>query len=111
MNAGKLNITLGCYTDAAHPNGLKALCVDKAAGRMEVVAEYPVSNALYQALSPDGNWLYTCTGEGLAAFRGQGSGVEINTVLIQMKVVMVMMMMMMKFIKTCLLLLRYNRIL
>ena len=76
MNAGKLNITLGCYTDAAHPNGLKALCVDKAAGRMEVVAEYPVSNALYQALSPDGNWLYTCTGEGLAAFRGQGSGVR-----------------------------------
>ena len=61
-------IFLGCYTDEAHPNGLKTLSLDEATGRMEVVAEYPVSNALYQALSPDGKWLYSCSGEGLAAF-------------------------------------------
>ena len=61
-------IFLGCYTDEARPNGLKALSLDEATGRMEVVAEYPVSNALYQALSPDGKWLYSCSGEGLAAF-------------------------------------------
>ena len=61
-------IFLGCYTDEAHPNGLKTLSLDDATGSMEVVAEYPVSNALYQALSPDGKWLYTCTSEGLAVF-------------------------------------------
>lgn len=61
-------VYLGCYTDEARPNGLKALSLDEATGRMEVVAEYPVSNALYQALSPDGKWLYSCSGEGLAAF-------------------------------------------
>ena len=76
MNADKLKIALGCYTDVAHPNGLKVLELDEVSGAMSVCAEYPVSNALYQALSPDGNWLYTCTGEGLAAFRGQGSGVR-----------------------------------
>ena len=61
-------VYLGCYTDEARPNGLKALSLDEATGSMEVVAEYPVSNALYQALSPDGKWLYSCSGEGLAAF-------------------------------------------
>ena len=76
-----MTVYLGCYTDSAHPNGLKALCVDEAAGRMEAVAECPVSNALYQALSPDGGVLYSCTGEGLASFevvrngeRGMGNG-------------------------------------
>ena len=54
-------VYLGCYTDEARPNGLKALSLDEATGRMEVVAEYPVSNALYQALSPDGKWLYSCS--------------------------------------------------
>ena len=38
MNVGKQKIALGCYTDSAHPNGLKALCVDETTGRMEVVA-------------------------------------------------------------------------
>ena len=52
-------ISLGCYTDEAHRNGLKALSFDEVTGRMEVVAEYPVSNALYQTLSPDGKWLYS----------------------------------------------------
>ena len=61
-------IFLGCYTDEVHPNGLKTLSLDEATGRMEIVAEYPISNALYQALSPDGKWLYTCTSEGLAVF-------------------------------------------
>ena len=61
-------VYLGCYTDETHPNGLKALQLDEKSGAMAIVAEYPVSNALYQALSPDGKWLYTCTSEGLAVF-------------------------------------------
>ena len=65
---GNKMVYLGCYTDDAHPCGLKALSLDAATGRMAVVAEYPVSNALYQALSPDGLRLYSCTGEGLASY-------------------------------------------
>lgn len=61
-------VYLGCYTDAAHPDGLKALELDAETGRMAVVSSYRVSNALYQALSPDGKILYSCTGEGLASF-------------------------------------------
>ncbi len=63
-----MTIFLGSYTDDTHPNGLKTIELDEASGAMVVVADYPVLNALYQALSPDGKWLYTCTGEGLAAF-------------------------------------------
>ena len=76
MNADKQKIVLGCYTDAAHPNGLKVLELDESSGTMSVLAEYPVSNALYQALSPDGKYIYSCTGEGLAAFRCPGAGVS-----------------------------------
>ena len=65
---GNNMVYLGCYTDDAHTCGLKALALDVATGRMEVAAEYPVSRAIYQALSPDGQWLYSCTGEGLASF-------------------------------------------
>ena len=54
MNVGKQKIALGCYTDASHPNGLKMLELDEGSGAMSVVAEHPVSNALYQALSLDG---------------------------------------------------------
>ena len=67
-----MTIYLGCYTDEAHPKGLKVLELDEATGAMSVVAEYPVTNALYQALSPDGKYLYSCTGEGLASFRAEG---------------------------------------
>ena len=74
-------VYLGCYTDETHPNGLKALQLDEKSGAMAIVAEYPVSNALYQALSPDGKWLYSCTGEGLDAFRCQASGVGSQDVL------------------------------
>ena len=62
---------LGCYTDEAHANGLKVLELDERSGAMSVVAERPVSNAIYQALSPDGKYLYSCTGEGLASFRAE----------------------------------------
>ncbi len=81
MNVGKQKIALGCYTDASHPNGLKMLELDESSGGMSVLAERPVSNALYQALSPDGAILYSCTGEGLAAFRCQVSGVSGQDVL------------------------------
>ena len=67
-----MTIFLGCYTDEAHANGLKALELDADSGRLSVVAERPVSNAIYQALSPDGKYLYSCTGEGLASFRAEG---------------------------------------
>lgn len=72
MNAGRQKIALGCYTDASHPNGLKMLELDESSGVMSVLAERPVSNALYQAISPDGKCLYSCTGEGLASFRADG---------------------------------------
>ena len=72
MNVGKQKIALGCYTDASHPNGLKMLELDESSGAMSVLAERPVSNALYQALSSDGKYLYSCTGEGLASFRAEG---------------------------------------
>jgi len=71
-----MTIYLGSYTDEAHPNGLKTLSLDKATGCMEVMAEYPVSHAIYQALSSDGNWLYTCTGEGLTIFNCSCRGAE-----------------------------------
>lgn len=69
---GKQKVALGCYTDASHPNGLKMLELDEGSGAMSVIAERPVSNALYQALSSDGKYLYSCTGEGLASFRAEG---------------------------------------
>ena len=69
-----MEIYLGCYTDEKHPNGLKVLNLDEGSGSMSVVAEYPVSNAIYQALSADGGLLYSCTGEGLASFRTGESG-------------------------------------
>ena len=69
-------VYLGCYTDETHPNGLKALELNEKSGAMAIVAEYPVSNALYQALSPDGKWLYSCTGEGLAVFDCSRRGAE-----------------------------------
>ena len=72
MNVGKQKIALGCYTDASHPNGLKMLELDESSGVMSVLAERPVSNALYQALSSDGKYLYSCTSEGLASFRAEG---------------------------------------
>ena len=67
-----MTIFLGCYTDEAHANGLKVLELDADSGELSVVAERPVSNAIYQALSPDGKYLYSCTGEGLASFRAEG---------------------------------------
>ena len=72
MNVGKQKIALGCYTDASHPNGLKMLELDESSGVMSVLAERHVSNALYQALSSDGKYIYSCTGEGLASFRAEG---------------------------------------
>ena len=65
-------IYLGSYTDEAHPNGLKVLNLDPATGSLSVLSEIPVSSALYQALSPDGRYLYSCTGNGLASFRIAG---------------------------------------
>ena len=67
-----MTVFLGCYTDETHVNGLKVLELDVDSGVMSVLAEHPVSNAIYQALSPDGKYLYSCTGEGLASFRAEG---------------------------------------
>ena len=71
-----MTVYLGCYADEAHPNGLKALELDEATGALRIIREYPVSNAIYQAVSPDGRFLYSCTGEGLASFRIGAGGLE-----------------------------------
>ena len=34
-----MTVYLGCYTDSAHPNGLKALELDEVSGAMSVRAE------------------------------------------------------------------------
>ena len=74
MNAmiAAMTIFLGCYTDDPHPCGLKTLALDVATGAMTITGEHRVSNALYQALSPDGRFLWSCTGEGLESFRIEG---------------------------------------
>ena len=63
-----MRIILGGYTDPEHQHGLKALELDESSGAISLVAEHKLSNALYQALSPDGKYLYSCTGEGLSSF-------------------------------------------
>lgn len=70
-------VYLGCYTDEAHPKGLKILELEEESGAMSVAAEYPVSNALYQTLSADGKYLYSCSGEGLISFQLVGRAVPI----------------------------------
>lgn len=64
-----VKIYLGCYTDKEHPDGLETLELDEATGEMRLVAAYPVSGAIYQALSPCGKYLYSCTSRGLESFR------------------------------------------
>ena len=66
-----MRIILGGYTDSGHQYGLNALELDEGSGTISLVAEHKLSNALYQALSPDGKYLYSCTGDGLASFRRQ----------------------------------------
>lgn len=83
MNAmiAAMTIFLGCYTDDPHPCGLKTLALDVATGAMSITGEHRVSNALYQALSPDGRFLWSCTGEGLESFRIEGGKlVPVDTV-------------------------------
>ena len=65
-------VYVGCYTDAEHPCGLKALELDAATGAMSVVVEFPVANALSIALSPDGRTLYSCSGGALVSFAANG---------------------------------------
>lgn len=76
MGVFAMVVYLGCYTDASHVNGLKVLEVDPASGRMEIVAEREVGNAIYQSLSPDGRILYTCTPKGVASFAADGAALE-----------------------------------
>ena len=73
MNADKLKIELGCYTDEAHPNGLKLLELDESSGTMSVLDEYPVRHAIYQAFSPGADLLYTCTDVGVASLAVKGA--------------------------------------
>jgi 6-phosphogluconolactonase len=63
-----MKIILGCYSGEDNPGALKLLDFSEDFSRVEVVREYAVGNALYQALSPDGKILYSCTGKGLASF-------------------------------------------
>jgi 6-phosphogluconolactonase len=68
MNSS-IGIFLGCYSDENNINALKVISLDETTLEMSVVSEYPVSNALYQTISHDRKYLYSCTGEGLASFR------------------------------------------
>ncbi len=72
MGVLAMMVYLGCYTDATHTNGLYAVEVDAGTGAMTIVAEYGVKHAIYQALSPDGKYLYSCTEDGAASFRADG---------------------------------------
>ncbi len=67
-------IYLGCYADAQNPLGLKTVELDTATGEMRITSEHRVSNAIYQAVSPDGKTLYSCTGDGLASFQLAADG-------------------------------------
>ena len=67
-------IFVGCYTDKDNPNGLKTLRLDAVTGELELVGEYSLSNALYQTLSSDGRFLYSCTGEGIASLSIEPDG-------------------------------------
>ena len=59
---------VGCYTDAEHPQGLRAIEVDPVSGEMSLKASYPVDYPIYLAKSADGKYLYTTVTRGLAAF-------------------------------------------
>lgn len=64
-----MKIILGCYSSAEAPEALKLLDLDPATGRMKTIGGCRVTNAIYQAWSPDGTVLYSCTREGLASFK------------------------------------------
>lgn len=78
MNSALLAVIVyvGCGTDAKHPSGLHAVDLDESSGRASIVASYPVPGATYQALSPDGTFLYSVTGTGLSSFRSDGAKLE-----------------------------------
>ena len=56
MGVLAMMVYLGCYTDAAHTNGLYAVEVDAGTGAMTSIAEDGVKHAIYQALAPDGKY-------------------------------------------------------
>lgn len=66
-------VYIGCYTDAAHTNGLHAVELNPETGAMRIAASYPAKMAIYQALSPDGRILYSCVSGGIAAYEVEGA--------------------------------------
>lgn len=64
---------LGCNADAAHPEGVHVLSVDRASGAIARLAAHELLHAVYLCLSPDGKWLYACSDTGLAAFAVDGA--------------------------------------
>jgi 6-phosphogluconolactonase len=70
------DIFLGCYTDENNLNGLKILSLNETTFEISLKAEYKVSNALYQAISSDSKYLYSCTGEGIKSFRINDDGID-----------------------------------
>ena len=73
MSALSLIVYLGCYTDAVHTNGLAALEMDVESGVLRVIAEYPEKTAIYQALSADGKWLFSCAEGGASVYKREGA--------------------------------------
>ena len=64
-------VYIGCYTDAAHTNGLVACEIDEKTGAISSAASYAVPNPLYFARS--GDVLYSTCTEGLSSFRAVGA--------------------------------------
>lgn len=67
-------VYIGCYTDAVHTNGLRAIDLDLKSGAMTHLAEYPADNPVYLARGADGV-VYSNWGGGLASFRCDGARV------------------------------------
>ena len=59
---------IGCYTDEAHPEGLRIVDVDSANGSIKLVESYKVNNPLYLAKSLDGRYLFCNESSGLGSF-------------------------------------------
>lgn len=76
MSALSLIVYLGCYTDSAHPNGLAVLEMEPTSGELRLLADYPEKTAIYQALSTDGKWLYSCAEGGASVYKREGTKLE-----------------------------------
>lgn len=69
---------VGCYTDADHPFGLCAVDVDPQTGHMVRGESIRIEDAIYQCLTPGGEFLVSCARGGLVAFRRSANGLAMT---------------------------------